>query len=61
VTVPTFPDPASYDWPALVADLNALLRLKTTITGMKLFERIEDREAIPCIRRTKRFAPAGSS
>ena len=48
---PTVPEPASYDWPALVADLNALLRLKTTITGMKLFERVEDMEAIPRIRR----------
>jgi uncharacterized protein (DUF169 family) len=51
VTGPTFPEPAGYDWPALVADLNGLLRLKTTITGMKLFERVEDMESIPRIRR----------
>jgi uncharacterized protein (DUF169 family) len=40
-----------YDWRGLVADLGALLRLKTTVTGMKLFERVEDMEAIPRIRR----------
>jgi len=51
VTAQTIPEPASYDWHALVADLNALLRLKTTLTGMKLFERVEDMEAIPRIRR----------
>jgi len=51
VSGPTVPEPASYDWPALVADLNALLRLKTTITGMKLFERVEEMESIPRIRR----------
>ena len=53
MTPPTIPEPAGYDWRALVADLNALLRLKTTITGMKLFERVEDMEAIPRIRRPK--------
>jgi uncharacterized protein (DUF169 family) len=37
----------------LVDDLNALLRLKTTVTAMKLFERVEDMEAIPKIRRPK--------
>ena len=31
--------------------LMSLLRLKTTIIGMKLFERVEDMEAIPRIRR----------
>lgn len=41
----------SYDWRSIVADLNALLRLKTTVTGMKLFERVEDMEAVPRIRR----------
>ncbi len=40
-----------YDWPKLVDDLNRLLRLKTTPIGMKLFERIEDMQAIPKIRR----------
>ncbi len=41
------------EWPKLVDELNALLRLKTTIIGMKLFERVEDMEAIPRIRRPK--------
>jgi uncharacterized protein (DUF169 family) len=44
-------DDTSYDWRGLVAELNALLRLKTTVIGMKLFERVEDMEAIPRIRR----------
>jgi uncharacterized protein (DUF169 family) len=35
----------------LVADLNSLLRLKTTVIGMKLFARVADMEAIPKIRR----------
>jgi uncharacterized protein (DUF169 family) len=42
---------ASYDWPKLVDELNRLLRLKTTPIGMKLFERVEDMQAIPKIRR----------
>jgi uncharacterized protein (DUF169 family) len=41
----------SCDWRAVLAELNGLLRLKTTITAMKLFERVEDMEAIPRIRR----------
>ena len=45
-------DPA-IDWPALVDELNRLLRLKTTPIGMKLFERVEDMQAIPKIRRPK--------
>jgi len=40
-----------HDWPALVAELNRLLRLKTTPIGMKLFERAEDMLAIPKLRR----------
>lgn len=44
---------ATYDWQALAADLNALLRLKTTVIGMKMFERRADMEAIPKIRRPK--------
>ena len=39
------------DWRAVVAELNGLLKLKTTITAMKLFERVEDMQAIPRIRR----------
>jgi uncharacterized protein (DUF169 family) len=46
-------EPITHDWRALVAELNALLRLKTTIIGMKLFERVEDMEAIPRVRRPK--------
>ena len=41
------------DWRALVAELNGLLKLKTPLIGMKLFERVEDMEAIPRIRRPK--------
>ena len=47
------PNTESYDWPKLVDDLNKLLRLKTTPIGMKLFERVEDMQAIPKIRRPK--------
>jgi len=42
---------ASYDWTQLVDELNRLLRLKTTPVGMKLFERVEDMQAVPKIRR----------
>ncbi len=40
-----------YDWPAIVGDLNRLLRLRTTPIGMKLFETCEEMEAVPRIRR----------
>lgn len=36
---------------ALVTDLNALLRLKTTVIGMKMFASAAEMEAIPKIRR----------
>ena len=39
------------DWRAVVAELNGLLKLRTTITAMRLFERLEDMEAVPRIRR----------
>ncbi len=39
------------DLAGIVTDLNSLLRLKTTVIGMKLFARIEDMEAIAKIRR----------
>ena len=39
------------DLAGLVADLNSLLRLKTTVIGMKLFARAAEMEAIPKIRR----------
>lgn len=44
---------ATYDWPALVDDLNSLLRLKTIPIGMKLFDDAAEMEAIPRIRRPK--------
>jgi hypothetical protein len=39
------------DLATLVADLNALLRLKTTVIGMKMFGTVAEMEAIPKIRR----------
>ena len=41
------------DWPALTADLNRYLRLRTTPIGMKLFETVAEMEAVPRIRRPK--------
>src|SRR5256885_15552934 len=35
----------------MVADLNNLLRLKTTVIGMKMFARADEMAAIPKIRR----------
>ena len=35
----------------MVADLNSLLRLKTTVIGIKMFARVEEMAAIPKIRR----------
>lgn len=43
--------PERIDLAGLVADLNALLRLKTTVIGMKLFRTIAEMEAVPKIRR----------
>ena len=40
-----------FDFNAIVAYLNALLRLKTTVIGIKMFARIEDMLAIEKIRR----------
>jgi uncharacterized protein (DUF169 family) len=39
------------DLAAMVADLNSLLRLKTTVIGMKMFARADEMAAIPKIRR----------
>lgn len=44
---------AVYDWPVIVSELNALLRLRTTPIGMKLFRTAAEMEAIPKIRRPK--------
>ena len=43
--------PEQFDFATIVADLNRLLRLKTTVIGIKMFARKEDMEAIPKIRR----------
>ena len=43
--------PQTFDFAAMVADLNALLRLKTTVIGMKMFATAAEMEAIPKIRR----------
>src|SRR5260370_41175888 len=39
------------DLAGMVADLNGLLRLKTTVIGMKMFARAEDIAAVPEIPR----------
>ncbi|MEQ8483114.1 MAG: DUF169 domain-containing protein [Pseudomonadales bacterium] len=44
-------DQDSYDWPALVDQLNRLLRLRTTPIGMKLFATEAEMAAVPKIRR----------
>ena len=41
----------TFDWAGMAADLNSLLRLKTTVIGMKMFARVEEMTAIPKIRR----------
>ena len=43
--------PEAFDLGGMVADLNSLLRLKTTVTGIKMFARVADMEAIAKIRR----------
>ena len=40
-----------FDLAAMAADLNSLLRLKTTVIGMKMFASVEEMTAIPKIRR----------
>jgi uncharacterized protein (DUF169 family) len=40
-----------FDWAGIVADLNSLLRLKTTVIGMKMFSSADEMVAIPGIRR----------
>ena len=44
-------EPNEYDWPALVDELNALLRIRVTPIGMKLFATVEEMQAIERIRR----------
>ncbi|WP_423798575.1 DUF169 domain-containing protein [Neobacillus sp. SAB-20_R2A] len=43
----------TYDWKAIVDRLNQYLKIKTIPIGMKMFEKKEDMEAIPKIRRPK--------
>ena len=40
-----------YDWPALVDQLNKLVRIRTTPIGMKMFATVAEMEAVPKIRR----------
>src|SRR3954469_18043320 len=41
----------TFDFAAMIAELNGLLRLKTTVIGMKMFARVREMQAIPKIRR----------
>src|SRR5260221_11543404 len=50
-----------FDLAGMVADLNSLLRLKTTVIGMKMFARAEDMEAIPKIRRPNAIHTTGQT
>jgi uncharacterized protein (DUF169 family) len=43
--------PEQFDLAGMVADLNSLLRLKTTVIGLKMFASEEEMAAIPKIRR----------
>src|SRR5437868_14130026 len=40
-----------FDLAGMAAELNNLLRLKTTVIGMKMFDRVDEMAAIPKIRR----------
>ena len=44
-------DQSNFDFKELVAALNRLLRLRTTPIGMKMYESVEEMEAIPRVRR----------
>ncbi len=48
---------ATYDWDAIVGGLDRYLRLRSIPIGMKLFETVEEMEAIPKIRRPGRSTP----
>ena len=43
--------PEQFDMAGIVTDLNSLLRLKTTVIGMKMFATVDEMAAIPKIRR----------
>src|SRR3954466_11656360 len=40
-----------FDLAGMAAELNNLLRLKTTVIGMKMFTRVDEMQAVPKIRR----------
>lgn len=46
------------DWSAILARLDKVLRIRTTPIGMKMFETVEEMEAIPKIRRPKEIHTA---
>ena len=46
----------TYDWDAIVDGLNRYLRLRSIPIGMKLFETVEEMEAIPRTRSSPRHA-----
>jgi hypothetical protein len=46
--------PEAFDLAGMVADLNSLLRLKTTVIGIKMFARVEEMTAIPRTRASVR-------
>jgi uncharacterized protein (DUF169 family) len=43
--------PQQFDFTAMLTDLNSLLRLKTTVIGLKMFKSEDEMAAIPKIRR----------
>jgi hypothetical protein len=50
----------TFDPDGMVADLNSLLRLKTTVIGLKMFATVEEMADIPKIRRLRYpIAPYG--
>lgn len=51
MTDTTAPTAEATDWAALSVELEQTLRLRSIPFGMKMFERREDMEAIPRIRR----------
>ncbi len=52
-TVSIRPSDDAIDWPATLARLNALLKIRTTPIGMKMFGTEEEMAAVPKIRRPK--------
>lgn len=53
MTDPVIASDQDFDGPAVVAELNQLLRLRTTPIGMKMFKTREEMEQVPRIRRPK--------